>query len=238
MTVMAGKRVALAAVAALIWIGASDAAEREYTGATQVLDGNTLQVAGIPFRLADSAAPMPGETCFIARRSFDCGHVARTALMDLVAGAVVRCTAVAGIDNTYRTPARCTADGFDIARNMVHTGWAVAAKSAPAEFRAVEAKARKSRNGLWRTAFVRPRQGVPRKPVGEICVRIAKIGNGVECDAFISPAGRTYTATRGAVLGVMPQTGICLCGVPARMSICMQGKTLSVMRLKPLSKCP
>lgn len=213
----------------------------EGRGKAEVRTGNTMSVGGIPFRLADSIAPSPGEVCQIAGREIDCGNIARTALKDLVLGAVVHCIATGAPDLTYHTPARCTADGFDISRNMVHTGWALPAPGAPEEFKDVAKRAREQRHGLWRTTFARPRGPLVQEREKEICVAV-KPAAGVECAAFTGVlgrhAGQTFSAARGSVLGDPPTGPICLCGVPAEMSICMQGKAVSVTRLKPLSKCP
>ncbi len=216
---------------------------KSVSGEAQVIDANTLQVAGISFRLAGIRAPWPGTICMVAGRAIDCGHIARTALKDLVFKTPVRCTAVGRIGASYRVPARvparCTAGGFDVARNMVHTGWALTAPDAPAEWKEVAARAREARHGLWRTVFVRgiPAQPPVASPAGEICVRVRKTGDGVECDAFRDQSGETYTAGRNSVPGAATGSDLCLCGVPARMSICMQGKTLSITRLKPPSEC-
>ena len=228
-----------AALAASFGGGAAGETGGSADGEARVIDANTLQVASTPFRLAGIRAPWPGTVCMVAGRAIDCGHIALTALKDLVSKVPVRCTATGRIGKSYRVPARCTAGGFDIARNMVHSGWALAGPAAPDALRKAEARARNARQGLWRTVFVRaiPEHPPAGRAEGEICVRVQSTGDGVECDAFKNQSGDKYTVGRGLLAGAATGSNLCLCGIPARLSICMQGKTLSITRLKPPSEC-
>ena len=56
-------------------------------------------------------------------RDFDCGHVAKTALMDLSTGRTVKCTPVGQNDTCI--VADCRVDVFSLTHNMVHTGWVI-----------------------------------------------------------------------------------------------------------------
>ena len=56
----------------------SSAAAQEIKGASRVISGDTLEVAGHRFRLANG-------------RTYDCGHISATALMDLTVAATVTC---------------------------------------------------------------------------------------------------------------------------------------------------
>lgn len=121
-----------------------------------VADGDTLTVAGRPLRLHGIDAPEPEQTCRWAGGTVLCGAIARTALLDLLAGAGrVVClptgTLVRGIES-----ARCAADGFDLSANMVHTGWALPTEAGEAGYGATRDAARAGRRGLWRGDFMRP----------------------------------------------------------------------------------
>lgn len=129
---------------------------------TRVIDGMTLEIAGTRFRLFGIDAPDLDQICERRGRSLPCGEIARTALMDLVAGSDVTCTPV---KNTQApggpaggpVVARCSAGGFDIGRNMVHTGWALADPLvAPPGYRERQARARRRKVGLWRFSFAPP----------------------------------------------------------------------------------
>ena len=130
-----------------------------------VIDARTLRVGGITYRLYGIDAPDLDQTCTDRRgRTYPCGAIARTAMLDLAAGVRVACTPVAGAQPAIRAltgdkpiPARCRAGSFDIGGNMVHTGWALAdPKTAPPHYRRIEARSRKSKHGLWRGAFEAP----------------------------------------------------------------------------------
>jgi endonuclease YncB( thermonuclease family) len=120
-------------------------------GPAKVIDAATLRVAGQVFRLHGIAVPAPGDDCPMRGRTIPCGKVAATALMDLTAGAKVRCTPRA--EAAGATVATCTAGGYDLSEGMVYTGWARPTAAAPARYREVERGARKRQRGLWRGDF-------------------------------------------------------------------------------------
>jgi endonuclease YncB( thermonuclease family) len=118
----------------------------------QVRSGDMLEIDGITYCLRGIEAPEPGQTCQRANgSSFDCGHIAKTALMDLTAGAKLECDP--GKITERCTIAACRADGFDLSRNMVHTGWA---RSLEKRFEQVEALAKRRKQGLWSGRFEPP----------------------------------------------------------------------------------
>jgi len=139
-------------------------AEDLFAGPATVIDGRTLEVQGQRLRLTGIDAPDLGQPCAWPNKQIDCGNVSRTALLDLVAVGEVRCTATAtataatavtAVTTGFR-PARCQSGGFDVAANMVHTGWAVTAPDGPPGYRATEAKARAGKRGLWKGQFEMP----------------------------------------------------------------------------------
>lgn len=98
--------------------GAGPVAAAGIQGTPKIIDGETLEVGGKRFRLAGIDAPDPRQTCFIRNREYNCGRIATTALMDLVAGVTVRCKAV----DKKPGVARCWAGSYELSENMVHTG--------------------------------------------------------------------------------------------------------------------
>ncbi len=151
-----GRRPAAIAGAILAAILLLAPAPRTEAAEARVLEGDMLELDGIRYCLYGIDAPDPGQTCAAANgRIFDCGKIARTALMDLVAGARIRCTPTGEIRPRCRV-ARCTADGFDLSANMVHTGWALAAPGYESDFKRQQTRARKRRHGLWRGTFEPP----------------------------------------------------------------------------------
>jgi endonuclease YncB( thermonuclease family) len=149
----------LAAVPAL-------AAGIEITGKAKVIDGMTMEVEGRRVRLYGVDAPDLEQTCQWPDRTIPCGKLAKLALMDLTTGGAVACRPRAK-DADGSLIAICFSGGFDIGKNMVHTGWAMTDRRVSRPYIETEQKSRTAKRGMWRGAFVRPsdwRQG-KRNPV-------------------------------------------------------------------------
>ena len=132
-----------------------DPTRADAVGTPIVVSGDVLEVAGQRVQLYGVDAPELDQTCVADRQRFNCGYIAKTALMDLVAGTEVSCRII--IDKrTDAAMATCTAGGFDLGSNMVHTGWALADRRLSEKYVEVEDKARKANRGLWRGQFIPP----------------------------------------------------------------------------------
>ena len=143
----------LGAVAAVLtaWPATAD-----IQGAPTIIDGDSLEVEGRRFDLFGIDSPEPGTICWKENGdSFDCGRIATTALLDLTAGLEVVCTPLDRPDSneTGAIWATCTADGFNLNRNMVHTGWAIADRSATDVYVDTEHEAKTAKRGLWRWSW-------------------------------------------------------------------------------------
>ncbi len=135
----------------------------EVAGPPRVIDGDTLAVQGTVIRLYGIDAPELGQSCRIGERAYDCGQIARTALLDLTAGASVRCKL--GPASPQDSPedsgadgriGRCSADGYDLSEGMAYTGWALALRPVSKRYVVFEDRARAARRGLWKGRFVAP----------------------------------------------------------------------------------
>ena len=153
-------RTLVPAVLALMLIGIAtpQAAPSRLVGAPRVISGDTLAVANTVVRLKGIDAPEKGQRCQVTSgRSYDCGSVSKTALMDLTVAVSVTCNLTG--DKIAGLPvAVCFAGGYNLSKGMVHTGWALAWPRSGTIYAAVEAAARKAKHGLWRGTFVRPWQ--------------------------------------------------------------------------------
>lgn len=145
----------LAALPVIVSAFPSARAEEGWHGRATVIEGDVIEVAGRALRLFGIDAPEPDQRCRLKGKPYRCGEIARTALMDLTAGAEVSC-APSGARRHGLALARCSAGGFDLSRNMVHTGWALADPETGERYRATQAKAEAARRGLWRGRFVAP----------------------------------------------------------------------------------
>ncbi len=139
------------------------AARAEVTGPPRVIDGEPLEVQGVVIRLTGIDAPELGQVCRIGSRAYDCGNIARTALLDLTAGVTVRCELAPvspggspeGNDADGRI-GRCSADGYDLSEGMAYTGWALALRRVSERYVVYEEQARSAGRGLWKGQFVAP----------------------------------------------------------------------------------
>lgn len=127
----------------------------EAGGPARVIDGDTIEVGGRRYRLYAIDAPELDQLCRWRGKTIRCGVIAKTALMDLVAGATVSCRPRAE-SAAEPVVASCAADGFDLSENMVYTGWALADRGVSDRFVATEERSREARRGLWRGDFVPP----------------------------------------------------------------------------------
>ena len=131
-------------------------AQAEIMGMPTVIAGDILMVNGVRMHLHGIDAPELDQVCRLAKgKNYRCGAVARTALMDLVAGISVTCRLKKNEDALYAY-AYCEAGGYDLSSNMVHTGWALADRATTKKYIPIELRAQKAKRGLWRGEFSTP----------------------------------------------------------------------------------
>jgi endonuclease YncB( thermonuclease family) len=138
----------------------------------RVIDGDTLVVGTIRYRLWGVDAPEKTQSCFRDGVIYPCGHDAAKRLRDLIGTAHVYCAprgsdpdgasvAVCGTcplpfsDRVVREPpaASCL---HDLGAAMVRDGWAVASEPGLQDYGDPEAEARAARRGLWSGTFQMP----------------------------------------------------------------------------------
>ena len=163
---------AISAVLTLFFAAAPALGEELLEGTPEIIDGDTLVLDGMRLQLVGIDAPELGQACVLRSKGYDCGDIARSALLDLTAGSRVTCRRVAPNDTAPVNgepigaaadgsrkdggPALCTVDGYDLSEGMVYTGWALAAPSERRRYGSFQSGARAAKRGLWRGAFVTP----------------------------------------------------------------------------------
>lgn len=144
----------LAAAAALILVTTTVNAET-LTGASRIIDGDSLEVAGKKIDLQGVDAPELGQTCSWPNKEIDCGLIAKSALMDLTAGTAVVCEVEAEVPGGNALGV-CRAAGYDLAEGMAHTGWAMATDDAPRRYKTAMLGAQNAGRALWKGRFTPP----------------------------------------------------------------------------------
>lgn len=131
-------------------------AAADIRGTPTIIDGDSLELKGQRVDLFGIDSPEPGTICWKENGdSFDCGRIATTALLDLTAGLDVICVPLeeSAPERTEAMPATCTAGSFSLNRNMVHTGWALADRTATDDYVETEDQAKAAKRGLWRWSW-------------------------------------------------------------------------------------
>ncbi len=129
----------------------------EIAGRPKIIDGDTIEVQGQAIRLYGIDAPELGQACTIKGQAYDCGMVARTALLDLTAGVAVTCQVLAAEPSAGEArPGRCFAQGYDLSEGMAYTGWALAQREVSGRYLVFEERAQAAGRGLWKGRFVTP----------------------------------------------------------------------------------
>ena len=149
-------RSLLAALAvAVLVLPAPSAALADATGKAQVVDGDTLQVAGERVRLQGIDAPETRQSCSIGGIGYACGENAKRLLMGATAGKVITCKGEKR-DRYGRLVAVCYAGDDDLNAMMVRDGWALAYRRYGKEYVGAETEARAQGAGMWQGTFVEP----------------------------------------------------------------------------------
>jgi endonuclease YncB( thermonuclease family) len=147
--------IIICVVAALTTAVATAQATSILTGAAQVIDGDTIIVAGEHVRLKGIDAPERSQTCKRNGRHWACGSVAAQALRRLIRNRVVLCK-LTGRDDYGRALAVCNAGHDELNAAMVSAGFALDFRRYSSAYIADEAAAKANRAGMWSGTFVPP----------------------------------------------------------------------------------
>lgn len=140
----------------LMLLGCSPAsAQTTFSGMGHAKDGDSLIVGSVEVRLFGIDAPEWDQTCKRNGQNWACGQDAAEELSKLVTGRDVGCVAV-NIDEHGRTVAQCTANGVDVNRTMVASGYATAYRHYSTAYVSAEQSAKASGLGIWAGTFQLP----------------------------------------------------------------------------------
>lgn len=153
-----------------------------------IVDGDTLKLSGITYRLHGIDAPEHGQKCKKSSgKSWRCGSDATKALKRLVAGTVVECDN-RGKDDYGRIISVCTANGIDINESLVRNGNAWAFLKFSNDYESVEIIARQQKLGVWQATTETPWDYRAKK--WEVGIQVSPKGCPIKGN--ISKNGRIY----------------------------------------------
>jgi endonuclease YncB( thermonuclease family) len=134
---------------------AGPALAQQISGPAEVVDGDSLTVAGRPIRLFGIDAPEGNQTCERGGAQWHCGEESANQLRSLIEGHDVHCQGQ-GVDQYGRVLAVCSSNGFDLNRTMVEAGWATAFQRYSEDYVTAEVRAKAAKLGLWSSIFDLP----------------------------------------------------------------------------------
>src|SRR6056297_1761545 len=127
-----------------------------FGGPVRVVDGDTLDVAGMRVRLHGIDAPELGQTCTNADGTrWDCGTWAADEVRRRIGGRTARCDTV-DTDRYGRTVATCSVAAQDVGKMLVSEGLALAYRKYSMAYDLDEKRAVISGRGLHAHRFDRP----------------------------------------------------------------------------------
>ncbi|MFV0645551.1 MAG: thermonuclease family protein [Sphingomonadaceae bacterium] len=125
------------------------------SGSAEVIDGDSLKVAGQEVRLIGIDAPEYDQSCNRNGQSWACGQEAISQLTSLVEGQSVECTG-AGHDVHNRLLAVCSVGYHELNRTLVEYGWAVAYRTYSDAYVGEEVRAKAEKRGIWSSEMINP----------------------------------------------------------------------------------
>jgi endonuclease YncB( thermonuclease family) len=130
----------------------------DISGKPEIIDGDTIAIAGQRIRLHGIDTPETAQVCEIEGKAWRCGQEATFALADVISRTWVDCVE-RDKDRYGRIVAVCKVGGpkgRDLGAYMVSQGWALAYRKYSTDYVANEDAARTAQKGLWRGKFVPP----------------------------------------------------------------------------------
>jgi len=128
----------------------------DISGVPKIREGDQVQIGNHRIRLGGIDAPAVDQLCLNTNgERWTCGVAARDELIKRFGAKSWACHGRA-TDRRGRTVARCSADGQDIQKWLVSSGWALAYAHLSRDYEADEKAAREAKAGMWQGAFIAP----------------------------------------------------------------------------------
>ncbi len=139
------------------------------TGNASAKDGDSLVLNGTEVRLHGIDAPEYNQNCGRPSGDYPCGREAAKALRNLLRGRTINCRSI-DTDRYGRAVSICRDGDFEINREMVRSGWAVAYIRHSVSYVRAQQEAKLSKRGIWQGRFEMPEnyRARNRKTFGDV----------------------------------------------------------------------
>ena len=128
-----------------------------YANKVRIVDGDTIHINKVKYRLHGIDAPEIKQDCKVNERKYDCGVKSKNFLESLVENKEITCKRK-NIDKYKRIIATCYTDELNINKEMVKSGWAIAYRYYSKKYVKEELFAQKNKLGMWQGSFLEPRK--------------------------------------------------------------------------------
>lgn len=133
--------------------------DKEFSGKTFVIDGDSIRVGGKEVRLVGIDAPEYSQTCFDDKnRKYFCGKISKNFLIKLAGGKNVKCQ-YSQKDKYNRFLGKCFIGDISINESLVENGMAViySFTETNEKMEKLEKTAKNKKLGIWRGSFELPK---------------------------------------------------------------------------------
>ena len=121
----------------------------------KVIDGDTINLNGVKFRLYGIDSPELNQKCKINNKSYRCGLLAKNFLESIINTNDLNCEKI-NKDRYSRIIAKCYSNKKDLNRLMVKNGWALAYRRYSSDYISDEIFAKQNNLGIWKGEFMDP----------------------------------------------------------------------------------
>lgn len=123
----------------------------------KVVDGDTIHIAKIKYRLHGIDAPEIRQICQINEENYNCGIASKDFLISLIGDQPVKCEQK-DLDRYKRVVAECFVGDINLNKKLVRNGWALAYRDYSKDYIADEEFAKANKLGMWEGTFILPKK--------------------------------------------------------------------------------
>ena len=128
-----------------------------YANKVRVVDGDTIHINNIKYRLHGIDAPEIKQHCQVNGQKYNCGVQSKNFLESLIENKEITCKQK-NIDKYKRIIATCYIEELNLNKEMVKSGWAIAYRYYSKKYINDEYFAQKNKLGMWQGSFLEPRK--------------------------------------------------------------------------------